>query len=296
MKPELLLQQVSRASRMALCLSALCFAGSPVLSGQSILSEGFLSGQRLTQDLPNTSAWYGASGSLSEIPGGVRLDATSASRHLITYFTDSGVVSVGPGEILQATYQFQLITPQDFNTNIRVGLLNSGGSRISDDSAGVSVGAYFSYTGYGSFFNPVTEATDTHSIRQRTGENNGLLHVGTPWTNLSGGGDPISLAEDTLYTAIFSVNNTGSGLSISHKILAGETLLTEISHAATDNLVTGFDTFAIAVMGGAADRTDAIDLYSFEVAVVPEPSAYAALAGLLALGLVIARRRAALRK
>lgn len=135
-------------------------------------------------------------------------------------------MSIGPGEILQATYQFRVINPQNDNTTFRVALLNSGGSRVSDDSVGISNSTFSAYTGYAAFLNPVTDATDTHSIRQRVNENNGLLHVGGAFTPaLSIGEDPLNLVEGTLYTGIFSVGTTGTGLLISHQILSGDTLL-----------------------------------------------------------------------
>lgn len=242
--------------------------------GDAVLNENFLPGQRLVQDLPNTSAWYGASGALTELPeGGVFLDATAGTRHLITYFTDSGTVSVAPGEIISATYSFSLVNPQDDATTFRLGLLNSGGSRVSDDSTGISNAVFSAYTGFGSFFNPVTESQEAHSIRQRLRENNALLHSAAPWNNLSAaptGHDPsppIALVEGERYTGILSVYNTGDGLIVSHQILHGGELLTWVASSVTEDIVTEFDTFAIAALGGREDRTDAVILHAFNLAV-----------------------------
>jgi len=99
----------------------------------------------------------------------------------LTYFTDSGAVSIGPGETLQATYHFELVNPQGGEPSIRVGLLNSGGSRIADDSFGTSNAAFSGYVGYGAFFNPqaavpVAENETEISLRQRIREANPLLN------------------------------------------------------------------------------------------------------------------------
>ena len=267
-------------SKAALTLTAVALASAPKLSAQTFLSEGFLPGQRLVQELPDTAAWYGSNGNLFELSGGgVRLDASASTQTLVTYFTDSGVVSVGPGETLRATYEFEMVNPQGGEPSIRPGLLNSGGSRVADETFGTSNAAFSAYVGYGAFFNPeaaVPVAADETeiSLRQRIREANALLNSAAPWDNLTVM-DPgnavisgaISLVEGVRYTGILSVENTGDSVIVTHQILEGSDLMSEIIYTSSDNLLTEFDAFGISVLGGRADRTDGIDLYSFDLTV-----------------------------
>lgn len=291
--------------RTALGLSALSLAALPLSAlGQvtAILDESFVAGQRLTQDLPDTSAWYGRGGTLTEISGGISLDSSEGSAFLITYFTDSGAFNIGIGSSLEVTYQFRLDTAPNVGTGLRVAVFDSGGSRVEGDGSSASDSRLANYTGYGMFANP--GSTNNYSIRERIGSNNNLMFVGgtSPnlvWTTGTSGtvnNDIAALAAGVTYTGVFTVARTDADAGTITHTITGPDVDSSVSVAINSGLLTSFDTFAIGLLGATTDasnnpvtRMTGIELDS--VTIIPEPSTYAALAGLLALGLVIVRRR-----
>jgi hypothetical protein len=297
MKPyfRLLPFPASSAGKTIYGLSALAFAILPFSARGAItivLDENFAAGERSTQDLPNTSAWYGSDPNVSEIAGGIRLSTAGGSAHLFTYFTDSGTVSIGEGETLLLTYQFRFDGVINGSAAVRLGVFNSGASRVTSDSQGTANSVFEGVPGYGVFFNPNTVNTNGQNIRQRQNAGTQLLNAAGPWTGaLVNGGSALQLANNTDYTGVFSISRTGADMGVvSHEIRSGTTSLTIVSHTIASGLLTDFNSFAIAGVGN--NRPEIIELYSVGIAVIPEPSTYAAMVGLLVLGFVLVRRRA----
>jgi acetyl esterase len=255
----------SRVWRKAVGFSVLCLAAAPCFPATvRILDESFLSGQRLTQNLPATSAWYGSDGNLSEISGGVRLTLPSGSAHVLTYFTDAGSVSIAEGEVLRVTYRFRLEGVKGGGSAIRLGVFNSGASRVAADNQGTANGAFEGLKGYGVFFNPDTSNANGQNIRQRLNAGSQLLNATPPWSDPVTGGSALQLAETTDYTGVFSISRTGADtVLVSHRIRIGSTLLTYLEHVYSTGFLTEFNTFAIAGVGN--NRPDSIALYSVNV-------------------------------
>lgn len=113
-----------------------------------------------------------------------------------------------------------------------------------------------------------------------------------------------TISNNTTHTIVFMAEKTGAAGNNYNRVtawlnpaLAGETAadllaVTGISGGVSVTADTGISSFsAISFQKGSSGGQAGIQMDSILVAAIPEPSTYAAIAGLLALGLVAWRRR-----
>lgn len=291
------------AAALALGLSAPAYS-------QVFVQDNWADGSRNDTDLPNEAAWFAndATGAnLTATTGSMTATIGTGSAQWVTFFTAVGApASLGVGQTLTATAVF---TPAGVGANntsrgLRLGLYNfsSGGTRMTADgfSTGTGTGApganvkgYMLNMNFGVTFgqdNPfqIMERTTLSSVS--------LMGTSGDYTALSSGpsgslNDP-AFVSGVAYTLQFSVTRTGADSLDVTTHFTGDGL--DISHTATDAAAANFDFDAFAIRpAGSASGATSLTFTEFQVAVVPEPSTWAALAVQAALGLGFLWRRRA---
>jgi hypothetical protein len=259
-------------------------ATSGSLSAEDALTETFVAGERLTQDLSSTSAWYSSyNAQASDSTGDLVVDAGD---YVISYFTDSGSsLTLGSiGDSITASVTFSIDTPVDNTFGVfRIALLDSNDTRISADGAGYSNSAFNDDTGYGAFLN--LNASSAMKIYERDVVDDQLINGNNAWTSLTsenlGTGETFSGD----YTLDITLLLTVDGVEISVD-LSGVTGYTGTVTDTTD-LQTAFDSIVIY---GASSAMESFTLKDVTVSSIPEPSAAALMMGATALLLVLRRR------
>ncbi len=262
-------------------------------AGSVILNEAFALDQLTTQDLPATSAWYASHiGDLSQpADGTLALDTTGGTRHLLTYFTDAGSYEIAIGSFLQVSYEFRLDTAPAVGGGLRVGLYNTNANddRVTDPEAstGTSSPNFEGMTGYVVYSNP---ASSSYTMRARDKAGEQFMHSGTPITTLEGhtASGLGALTAGVTYTGVLNISRTGADAVTFSHTLTGPSFDGSISIDIEEDAFVSFNTFGIAMLGGDG-RLTGIELDS--VTIIPEPSTYALLFGVLGMAWVLIRRR-----
>ncbi len=232
------------------------------LNDEVILDETFEAGQRLVQDLPATSAWYGTSSAgdpvLTQPSEGIVTLDTSVNSHLLTYFTDLDPVSLEVGEKLTVAFGFRIEGATSNALGIRIGVMDSSpgeGDRAAEDGHGTGHSRFADYTGYAGFFNPNGGGDTSMRLRKRAPPNSSLLSVASVWPQLaSGGGGDIVINGDTDYSGEIEIARVDGGVILTFRLF-GDNIGPEatLSHEDTDDPTHAFDTFGIWVNANAAD-------------------------------------------
>tara|TARA_R100000027_G_scaffold61790_2_gene53425 strand:- start:7364 stop:8215 length:852 start_codon:yes stop_codon:yes gene_type:complete len=258
------------------------------LNANVLLDENFTPGERLDQDLPDSSAWYTAyNGGSSDASGSL---VTDSNRYVISYFTDSGSpASLSMvGDSIDVSISFSLDTPTASTTGFRIGLFDSGESRISADNAGFRNSTFEDYTGYGAFLN--LQAPTAMRIEEReAGISDQLINGNEAFTDHTGDvGTGTNFVSGETYTLEMNLLLTAGGVQVSVGIdtISGYAY----SYLDTSGLKTDFDT--IVVFGNSS--MDAFTIEQVTVEAIPEVSSAALATGLVAFSLVacqVRRRR-----
>lgn len=154
-------------------------------------------------------------------------------------------------------------------TGFRIGLYNSGGTRISSDGAGLSNAAFEGDRGYAAFLN--LNAASALRIYERDNAGQQLIHSSTPMTKLlddTGTGTTFTSGAD--YTLNITLLRTDSGVQMS-VAMAGISGY-EGTFTDTSDIVTAFDSI---VVYGASSAMDGFTLKQVAVSTIPEPSSAA---------------------
>lgn len=248
------------------------------------------------------SAWFaGGSGTFDPVgPGGpLRLDQTTSSASLTTYFTEEGaeLTLANPGDWLKVTWQFMVSGQVLPNTSqgLRVALVDSPASSrvVSETSPGDAA-----YTGYGAFINMDTNLTHSRplDLMERNVASGALLSSSGAWVSLASDGTngADGYHPDEAYTFTMQLTRTGAGELDILMSMAGGTVDNDglMSISFTDTTPNSgsfsFDTFEFRPDG--YDRAwEIIDTTSFKVEYVPEPGSVGLM--LAGMGLLAATRR-----
>jgi hypothetical protein len=230
-------------------------------SGTLLLNETFVAGERLTENLPDTAAWYTAyaSTAISDSTGDL---VSSENRHIFAYFTESGSPqSLEVGESLTADMVFSLDTPAASTGGFRIGLFNSGGTRVATDNAGFSNDGFIDYTGYASFLN--LQAASAMRLKQRTAGIGGkLINSDDSFTDLTGSmGTGTNFVSGQSYRLLLSVERIESGMVISAAIDGVDGYAATVTNTSA-KIETAFDTL---VVFGSSTALDGFTLTSVTI-------------------------------
>lgn len=275
-------------------------SAAPALFGQGIVNEVWSDGERSLQDIANNSmGWYSSSGSSNvAVSTGVLTQNTGTSgRHMVGYFTDAGSpVVLSSGQSLQVDFivSFNRATPLGAGNDFRMGVWNSQGARVDADnhngtSATNSNAAFTGYSGY--IFAGGVDASRSISIRKKEAGTDGVLISSTSvYSTLDSvsNGTHLTLDPNVDYSGSLSVSLSGSDVLINYSMGLGGTTYASLARTDSSSPHFSFDTVAFLLGSNVADG---FSLKQVEIAVVPEPSTYAALVGLVALGAIALRRR-----
>lgn len=287
-------------------IAAMCVGAS---AQQTIFTDDFSDGNR--------NGWFtsSSSGTLTVSSGALYQTTGTGGRSILTYFTPT---SLEVGETLSLSFNLNIVGPagtafsnaQGNNNQLRFGLYDSGGvTPVVADNFGSSSypGGQYNFgsqDGYASVTSLVAGSTNSDgtpagwTIRDRTGTNTALISTTTGYTTLGAAEFPsTSFAVDTLYTGMMTITRTVDGVDITATFTGGALGANyTISRFDDTDAITQFDMLAFHLNSNVAVGflIDNVQL-SLTAAPIPEPSTYAALAGLLALGLAAWRRRNATR-
>jgi len=231
----------------------------PPSANNLFLNDTFINGERTVENLPTTAAWYGSNSTLGQVAdGSIRSTLTSATnQHLFTHFRPlNSPYPLTVGEKISVNFNFSLTKPVDNASGIRVGLLDSKGTRVSNDTTGTSSTAFADDRGYGVFFNPRSDlaAPGSISLYGRSVANNNLMTAVSAWvTPYATGISPLVMAAGQTYTFTLSVRRLENGALITVTISGGD-LFAPVSLSHTHESATpfvSFDELAVAVLGPA---------------------------------------------
>lgn len=257
---------------------ALAIVASLRAQPNTILNDTFADGERLTQNLPTSLAWYtgtAARNNLAVRNGALTLVANGSQRDVWGYYP---AVTLNVGDSLTFTIDFRWTqTPPNLSTpGLRLALCNTNGQPPRRADGVIPAGGY---QGYGSYTNPADGSSGTN-LRKRDGPAAGsptaiLLELtdgdGTDapriWNSLRTGLSGTQQG-NTPYTAVLKITRTGTDTANISTTISGGTLSPNNTLLVTDasSIFTTFDTVAI----GAANSTAYGDLLITRAEVVQE--------------------------
>src|SRR5262249_17097433 len=211
------------------------------------LRERFGDGDRTTQNLPDSAAWFTSSGSNNlTATVGQATQIVSSSRTLLAYFTDAAAtpVSLGVNQPLTLDFTvqftgFDTAAPAGANTFV-VGLVRSvanpdattgagfiatglpnTNARVSGDfgSNNPASNVFNNYGGYAAMTYTGSVFTTPIRLYARTGVSASLLNSTGPFTQFTGAAPTSSteaMVANTDYRGTLTLQNTGSGVSVSY--------------------------------------------------------------------------------
>lgn len=267
----------------------------PLAVSAQVLDD-FSDSDRLTYPPTSTNTtWYINGSLMTPSVDGMLWDfnGSTSNRMALGYFP---AVTVGTTAV---TFSLDFTTGAFGSTpnNIRMALVDSSpAGYVTTDGFSSSDAAYAGDVGYG-FFSATSNVGggSTTDLVMRTYErsnlSSNLLGSSSDWNQLANSdGATGYLDANTTYNLSVEAQMVDTGLSLSVTMTGGN--LTGMSYSIIDTTspVTTFDTFAIR-WGSGSNQFATVNLESFSVSSVPEPSTYAALLGLGMLGFAAWRRR-----
>ncbi|MDP1579072.1 MAG: PEP-CTERM sorting domain-containing protein [Candidatus Didemnitutus sp.] len=274
------------------------------------LSASIASAQTLLTN-PADVTWFKSRTGDSITPGATNVlfveGQTSGSSFIMNFPT----ANVAVGETLTVSLSFTTggTVNNTTSNSFRFGVFNNGGTPITANFNSNSPGASEFTNDFGYMFQHNFNGASSLGMYARdagtgTMPNTLLSTTASPgWLNIASDttGTPAPVAASTFYTLTLSLARIDGGYTFSSLLNGGAT--SEYARTVTDTTsgsigLASFNSFAFYINGGS-NAMSAIDLSAMNISVaatvIPEPSTYAALVGLCALGLVAYRRRFAAR-
>jgi len=253
-----------------------------------VLRERFADGDRSTQGLPDSAAWFTSSGTSNfTAVAGQATQTVSSSRTLLAYFTNTAAtpVTVGANQTLTLDFTVQF---SGFDTAAAAGantfvasLLRSvanpaatsgtgfvadgppnTNARVNGDfgSSNPTSNVFTNYGGYAAMTSAGLPSTPT-PIRfyERTGMSASLLNTTTPFTQITGGAATASspMATGTDYEGTLTLQNTGSGIALSFTLKDATTNNVIMTYSVIDaaSSFTQFDTVGFFLSKASASAS-----------------------------------------
>ena len=241
------------------------------------LRERFADGERNTQALPDSAAWFTSSGSNNLVASvGELRQIVSSSRTFLAHFTDAAAapLTLGAGQTLKLDFAFRFTgfdgAAPVTDATFRVGLLRSVANPAATSGAGFvangppntnarvvgdfgsnnpGTNAFSLYSGYAAFtsVNAVGTAVPVR-FYARTGSAPNLLNSTSPFTQVPVGTPAASAPMEVgvAYRGRLVLQHTGSGVVLSYEVRRASDEVVVMSHSVADSVtaMTEFDTVA----------------------------------------------------
>ena len=258
--------------RSLLALAALGLALPVFAETTTVVDERFADGNRSGQSralpLPSLAWRLGPSAVSNSVAGGFWGVTPSSSAILVGQFHS---VTLAVGDTLTVSFSYRHSVAPTV-TSFRIGLLDSGGTRLTADAADVAPAAFASYAGY-MVFNGLGTATGNggYNVRENTTASANIFGMAEN-TLLPGTTDkgPGLTAAGTLYTG---------SITLSYETLTAMRVATSFSggvvNTGTDATpVTTFDTLALFITSGSGkfELGDVVVTTTGTVTVPPPPA------------------------
>lgn len=292
-------------TKLAVTVSVALLCSATALFGQPyIVNDPLDNTDRLTQSLPGEAAWYKGGGSnvvLNPTTGGMVFTRSDAgtSRLLATNFTSTSL-SIGSTLVMDYTFSASAIASGNaFNTDNRLGVFNFNGSgQMTADNSSANGPSLLGVGGYVVYFHLSSTLAATPFTINKVSASPTTMSSGSSFTALSSpttlvaaSGGLSSNTEYTLRMALSYVSATQMDITVSFRD-STDAVLASVMASDTSSITATFDSFLYRA-GTHNNFGQTQTITDFSVAAIPEPSTYAAFAGLAALGLVAYRRRRA---
>ncbi len=294
----------SRLRKLCLLTSATAALSVPAFSA-TLVNDTFTDTDRLSSPTSTNTQWV-ANGTLTASETGMLWNTTSASNRMVLgHFPTVAISDV------ETTFSLSFTTGANGATasNLRIALVDgtANGFRTTDgfsstDASYVGDAGYAIFSGSSNVGGGNTTNLSLRTYQRNTTTSNNLLGTSGEWGDNAA--TTTAMATSSGATGYFEAN-TAYNLSIAMSLDAGTLTINTtlsggnfsgLSYSTIDAVspTTNFNSIALR-LGGGAQFAD-INLTSFTVtsaSAIPEPSAFASLAGLGVLGLALARRRRA---
>lgn len=268
----------NRTSHALLALVFALLASGAAASDIVVVNDTMSRASRTAAPTASGAQWFiiGPGTTATFAPNDLTVTNGSAAQFL-GYFTPASTpASLKSGQHVTATFTFNLTgalgTTTDA-TSFRIGLLNSGGARITGDITTLSSAVAFEgYTGYAAM---MSRATSGQSIRKRvplaaSNKNNLIGTATTVYTSALASSSSQNLVVGVDYTAVVSATRSAAGVEFSISISGGS--LNNYTLAYTDpaaGSVTTFDTLAFGWANGVFADGGGVRLKNLNVTTSP---------------------------
>ncbi len=262
-------------TRSQLIALVACYAIS--LNGQTLLEETWSDGERSTQSLTNSAAWYSSgSGSLTSAVGSMTQMLTNTTAMDIAYFTDAydSVVSLAVGETLELAYSISFINRiPPLQSYFRVGLYKTiVDPRITADGGATSNPAYVGATGYILNTGGLNPGVNVDLRRRNNATSSNLMSSTSAYATLSGNTTfQTNVDNDVIYNGVLRITRTGESINTIQATLTAPDDTVVFSFASTDSTSVYKDFNTVAFISGGSNG-DAFKLTSVKVSVIAAPS------------------------
>jgi hypothetical protein len=296
------------------------------MQGQTLLNDSFTDSEFLTQSLPNSAEWFRSLNAVSAANQNFAVTGLSGGITVAGFFGNTPHTLSNPGDGI--TLSFTFTTPNDpllSNTGngFRFALFNSAGDRFNTES-GVTIsngtstgtattgnGPYYNWTGYAGFLSPnggINTGGNFGLYQRYAGVNSSLFANSAAYNEANVALTPgtlggtatataltttprQNLSPNTVYNFSLSILKQAEGNLITASVSGGGLSNYTISYL--DNTTVVLNSFDTVGIYAANNALTAFTLDNISVTAIPEPSTYALLLGMAALGAgaLIRRRR-----
>lgn len=284
-----------------------CIALTPtLLMGQTIFSDQWLDGGLSDGADPADTEWFTttSSSAIEVSTGSMGLVSGSSGRGVHTTFSAQTLSSLGDSLTFQASFTTPATVGSGRTSALRVGLFNSNGAAVGSNFTSSTDPIWDAVGGFMIDYDVNTGDEDV-SIRSRiapsgSGDNDRLLGTTSYFDTVGSGGNPYSFGAETAYSIELIIERDGAGTARITGTLydSGNSVLSTHMESGVPTSSLTFDllglhansnTFGSSNSTGEADN--GLTFTSASLVLVPEPSAYAAVLGLLSLAVVAGMRR-----
>ncbi len=289
-------------------LGLFALAMAVAAQAQVLVNDLMNNTDRATQNLPSEIAWYKGGGTnvtmTPSASGMVFTRADAGTSRLIAgnFVNSTAGHTLSVGDTLRMDYKFSAsVVPSGnaFNTDNRLGLFSFANSanRMAADNSSANGPSLVNVGGYAVFFHisdslaaaPFT-LHKVAAVPTTMSSAASFTALSSPTTLVSGTGKV--LTSGAVYTLRMELNYASASLmNVTVSYLDSlSNVVASVTASDSSGIVGAFDSFMYRASAHASFGA-AQNITGFSVTAIPEPSTYAALAGLAALGLVAYRRR-----